>query len=154
MTALAPAEQAQQSIDVLRRHLAAINAWDFAAIRANLHPDISYELPFAPAPFPRVTQGLEAVMVFSESIPAFAESENLHDITIRAYADDPCELVAEYRSDMKLTNGRPYRNTYVVRATVKDGKLFRFCEYFDPIELVVAMGGTITIPETTDEVAE
>ena len=36
-----------------------MNMWDFAAMRHHLHPEISYELPFAPPPFPRVTQGLE-----------------------------------------------------------------------------------------------
>ncbi len=34
----------------------------------------------------------------------------------------------------------------MVRATVQDGKIVRFAEYFDPIKLVIAMGGTVSIP--------
>ncbi len=139
---------AQRNVALLRRHLDAINAWDFDAMREILHPDVSLELPFVVGDFPAVTQGLDAVMAFLQGVPDFAESENLHDITIHAFADDPNELVAEYRSDMKLTNGRPYRNTYVVRATVRDGKLILFREHFDPIPLLEALGGSVTLPES------
>jgi uncharacterized protein len=141
-------ELAQQNIAVLQRHLDAINAWDFATMREILHPDVSLELPFVIEPFPKVTTGFNAVMAFMESVPEFAEAENLHDFSIHAFADDPNELVAEYRSDMRLKNGREYRNTYVVRATVKDGKLIRFREHFDSIPLLIAIGGSVTMPET------
>jgi ketosteroid isomerase-like protein len=110
------------STEILRRYLSAINGWDFAAMRELLHEDISYELPFAPSAFPRVTQGFDAVMAFLESVPDFAEEENLFAIVIHRFADDDRELVAEYRSDMKLASGRPYSNRYVVRATIKDHK--------------------------------
>ena len=116
-------------------------------MREIFHPEISLELPFVMEPFPKETKGFDAVMAFMESVPDFAEAENLHDFSIHAFADDPNELVAEYRSDMKLTNGREYRNTYVVRATVKDGKLIRFREHFDSIPLLVAIGGSVTLPE-------
>ena len=139
---------AQQNIALLQRHLNAINAWDFDAMREILHPDISLELPFVVGDFPKVTKGFDAVMEFMQAVPAFAEAENLHDFSIHAFADDPNELVAEYRSDMTLTNGRPYRNTYVVRATVRDGKLIRFREHFDSIALLEALGGSVTLPES------
>jgi ketosteroid isomerase-like protein len=139
---------AQQNIALLLRHLHAINAWDFDTMRAILHPDIALELPFVVGDFPKVTQGFDAVMEFMQAVPAFAEAENLHDFSIHAFADDPNELVAEYRSDMTLTNGRPYRNTYVVRATVSGGKLIRFREHFDSIALLEALGGSVTLPET------
>jgi ketosteroid isomerase-like protein len=137
---------AQQNVALLRRHLDAINSWDFETMRQILHPDISLELPFVVEPFPKVTKGLDAVMAFMETVPEFAEAENLQDFSIHAFADDPNELVAEYRSDMTLKGGREYRNTYVVRATVKDGKLIRFREHFDAIPLLIAIGGSITMP--------
>jgi ketosteroid isomerase-like protein len=136
----------RSNIALLRRHLDAINSWDFATMRDILHPDISLELPFVIEPFPKVTQGIDEVMAFMESVPEFAEAENLHDFEIHAFADDPNELVAEYRSDMTLKSGREYRNSYVVRATVKDGKLIRFREHFDSIPLLIAIGGSVTLP--------
>ena len=137
---------AQHNIALLRRHLDAINSWDFATMREIFHPDISLELPFVIEPFPKVTKGFDEVMAFMESVPDFAEAENLQDFSIHAFADDPNELVAEYRSDMILKSGREYRNTYVVRATIKDGKLIRFREHFDSIPLLLAIGGSVTMP--------
>ena len=32
---------------------------------------------------------------------------------------------------------------YVSRFTVRDGKITRFAEHYDPIRLVVALGGTV-----------
>jgi uncharacterized protein len=140
------ARQQTDGVAILRRYLEAINGWDFATMRELLHADISYELPYAPDAFPRVTKGFDNVMAFLESVPDFAEEENLSDIVIHEFADDEREVVAEYRSSMKLTSGRPYANTYVVRATIRDGRIVRFVEYFDPVPLIVAIGGTVVLP--------
>jgi ketosteroid isomerase-like protein len=139
-------ERSTINVQLLERYLNAINSWDFAAMRNLLDPQISYELPWVPEPFPKMTQGLDNVMAFLESVPAFAAEENLHDFQIHAFAADPDELVAEYVSDMKLTNGREYKNSYVVRASIKDGKIVRFAEHMDTTKLIVAMGGSIIPP--------
>jgi uncharacterized protein len=142
-------ELAKQNAALLQRHFDAINGWDFESMREIFHPEISLELPFVVDPFPQHVQGFDNVMAFLESVPDFAEEENLYDITINAFAGDPNELIAEYRSDMKLKSGREYKNSYVVRATVKDGKLILFREYFDGIRLLLAIGGSVVPPEET-----
>jgi len=38
----------------------------------------------------------------------------------------------------------PYRNRYISRFTVRDGKITYLAEFFDPIRLVTAMGGGVT----------
>jgi ketosteroid isomerase-like protein len=143
-------ELARQNVELLQRHLDAINAWDFDAMREILHPDVVLELPFVVDPVPRSVHGFDNVMAFMESVPDFAEAENLHDFTINALASDPNELVAEYVSDMTLKNGREYKNSYVVRATAKDGKLVLFREYFDGIKLLEALGGHTVMPEVAE----
>src|SRR5258706_15577839 len=146
MTTAAPTELAKQKLALMRYHFDVINAWDFAAAREMFHPDITIELSWTIEPFPKIISGIENVMAFMESVPQFAEAENLHDISIHAFADDPNELYAEFKSDMKLVSGREYKNDYLARATVKDGKLIRFIEWPDPIRLLVAMGGSINLP--------
>jgi ketosteroid isomerase-like protein len=138
---------AKQNRKLVEEYLQAINSWDFDAMRRLLHADISYELPFAPGPFPKVTKGLDPTIEFIQSVVDFIEPENLHDISVEEYASDPNELVAEYKSDtrIKATN-LEYRNDYVVRFSIQDGKIIRFAEYFDPIKLVLAMGGTVSVP--------
>src|SRR5437879_4576392 len=138
---------AKQNAQLVEDYLEAINGWDFEAMRVLLHPEISYELPFAPQQFPGVTKGLDATIEFIRGATDFSEPENLHDITVEACATNPNGLLAEYKSAtrIKATN-REYRNNYVVRVTVRDGKVVRFAEYFDPIKLVIAMGGSVAIP--------
>jgi ketosteroid isomerase-like protein len=132
---------------LLSRYVDAINSWDFATIRLLLHDDISLQLPFAPDGFPRTTQGIEAVMTFLQAVPEFAAEENLYDVTIDTLAGDASELVAHFRSNMKLASGGEYRNRYVLCARIEDGRIIRFAEYFDPIPLVEALGGRIVLPD-------
>jgi ketosteroid isomerase-like protein len=39
-----------------------------------------------------------------------------------------------------------YRNRYICRFTVRDGRITRFQEYFDPVPLIVTFGGTVESP--------
>jgi len=86
------------------------------------------------------------ILAFTASVPDFALSENLHDFEVHAFADDPNELYMEFKSDMTLKSGREYKNDYLARMTVKDGKVFRFVEYPEPIRLLYSLGGSINPP--------
>jgi ketosteroid isomerase-like protein len=74
-------------------------------------------------------------------------SENLHDIDVDAFTRDPGNLVAFFKSDMKLkATGESYRNEYVGHFRVRDGKVTQFYEYLDSIPLLLAAGGSIVAP--------
>ncbi|AGP61328.1 hypothetical protein M271_49835 [Streptomyces rapamycinicus NRRL 5491] len=133
--------------EVLRRFIDAINTWDFDTIRDILDPGCVFEMPFAPGGFPRRIEGRAATVEFLSRMPDFIEPENLHDVTIHTFTDDPAELLAQYRSATRLrTTGAEYGNSYLVRARVRDRRLQRFAEFYDPVPLVVAMGGTVQVP--------
>lgn len=137
------------NMDIARRYLEAINAWDFAAMRAMLASDVVFEMPFAPAGFERRIDGLEKVMAFLVQVPGVVVdgSENLHDIVIDTLSTNPNEIVAEYKSNMKLIpTGLGYTNEYVTRFSIRDGKITRFAEYYDAGRLVLALGGKIDLP--------
>jgi ketosteroid isomerase-like protein len=112
------------NLAVVRRYIDAINAWDFDTER-------------------RIV-GRDNIIAFVETIPAMIDAENLHDVQLETYNSDPGEIVAEYKSDMVIKpHGVEYRNEYVSRFTVRDGQIARFAEYYDPIRLVVALGGSV-----------
>jgi ketosteroid isomerase-like protein len=138
---------APRNIALLRRYLEGLSTGDLGDLREILHPEISFELPFVAGDSPRVTKGFDDVVAYLRGLSGFVESMRLYDFRIHTFADDPNELVAEYRSDMTLRGGRPYENTYITRATVRDGKLVLFREHFDPIAFVEAMGGSVTLPQ-------
>jgi uncharacterized protein len=92
----------------------------------------------------RRIEGGTAFVDFVRRVPETFDEERLQAFRIETYASDPHELVAEYRSDMKvLATGERYRNTYVSRFSIRDGKIARFAEYCDPVPLLEALGGRV-----------
>jgi ketosteroid isomerase-like protein len=113
-------------------------------MRELLAEDAVFEMPFAPEGFERRFVGRENILAFVETVPALIDAENLHDVRLETYGSDPGEVVAEYKSDMVIkTTGLEYRNDYVSRFTVRGGRVTRFAEHYDPIRLVVALGGSV-----------
>jgi ketosteroid isomerase-like protein len=141
---MSDAQLREQNMAVVRRYIDAINRWDFDTKRELLAEDAIFEMPYAPAGFERRITGRDNIIAFVETVPEIIDAENLHDVRLETFHADPGEIVAEYRSDMviKPTNA-PYRNEYVSRFTVRDGQITRFAEYYDPIRLVVALGGSV-----------
>lgn len=129
---------------LVTRYIDAINNWDFETMRTALAADAVFEMPYAPDGFERKITGREDIVAFIETVPGFIDAENLHDLRIATYHSDPGEIVAEYKSDMVIKpTGAEYRNEYVARFTIRDGEITRFAEYYDPIRLVVALGGSV-----------
>jgi uncharacterized protein len=140
-----------RNLAIVRQYIDAINRWDFDAKRRLLAEDAVFEMPFAPDGFERRFVGRENILAFVETVPTLVDAENLHDVRLNTFHSDPGEVVAEYRSDMVLKpTGREYRNEYVSRFTVRNGQITHFAEYYDPIRLVVALGGTVNPLTTLD----
>jgi ketosteroid isomerase-like protein len=138
------AQLRERNMAIVRRYIDAINRWDFDAKRELLAEDAVFEMPYAPEGFERRIDGRDNILAFVETIPSIIDAENLHDVRLETYYSDPGEIIAEYRSDMVLKpTGAEYRNEYVSRFTVRDGRITRFAEHYDPIRLVVALGGSV-----------
>jgi ketosteroid isomerase-like protein len=126
------------------RFFGAINAWDFDLMEELLADDFVFEMPFPPPGMQARIEGSKTFVDFARSVPAVFDEERLQDFRIDTIFSDPNEIVAEYRSDMNVVaTGGKYQNTYVTRLTVRGGKITRFAEYFDPIPLLVALGGRV-----------
>jgi ketosteroid isomerase-like protein len=128
--------------DVVVAYLDAVGRLDLPAIEATFADDVELVLPYAPPGFPKVSHGrAEAMQVYPEGV---MEPMRFADYRIDALEGRPGEFVAEYTSDTTvLTTGRPYRNTYISRFSVRDGRITRLAEFFDPIVLVTALGGEV-----------
>jgi len=134
----------QQTVDIVTRYIDAINAWDFDTKRTMLHPDMVFEMPFAPPGFDNQIRGAENYLAFAKQAMDIVGDENLHDLRVETFASDPGGAVCFYKSDMMIqTTGLPYRNDYIGRFTVRDGKITRFAEYYDGVRLLVSLGGSV-----------
>ena len=131
--------------DVVVAYLDAVGRLDLPAIEATFADDVELVLPYAPPGFPKVSHGRsEAMRVYPEGV---MEPMRFADYRIDALEGRPGEYVAEYTSDTTvLPTGLPYRNTYISRFSVRDGRITRLAEFFDPIVLVTALGGEVATP--------
>ncbi|RBY83668.1 hypothetical protein DQ238_00870 [Geodermatophilus sp. TF02-6] len=130
---------------VVEVYLDAVGRLDLPAIEATFADDVELVLPYAPPGYPKVCRGrAEAMGVYPEGL---MEPMRFAGYRIDALEGRPGEFVAEYTSDTRvIPTDRPYRNTYISRFSVRDGRIVRLAEFFDPIELVVALGGEVRTP--------
>jgi len=138
----------ESNMQVVRDYVDAMNAWDFDALHTLTDENIVCELPFAPDGFPDRIDGRDDLLEFQRGVTSFLEAPNLSELQLETYHSDPGEILAEYRSDTVLKPlDASYRNRYVSRFTVRKAKITYVAEFFDPIRLVVAMGGSVEMPQ-------
>lgn len=131
---------------VIRNYLDAVGRLAVAEVPWLFHEDGRLVLPYAPDGIPPSIDGRAAISDYYGALPQMITALNFADYRIRA-TEEPGEYVAQYTSDATLrATGASYRNTYITTVSVRDGLISELAEYFDPIRLVTAMGGTVTPP--------
>lgn len=133
--------------EVVRRYLDAVGALDLDALADTFAADVVMDLPYAPPGFPPRVEGAEHVNAFFAALPEMITPLGFHDYELHVLADDPDSVLAHYASDARIKpTDRPYRNRYISRFRVQNGAITWFAEYFDPLVLVEALGGSVTMP--------
>jgi ketosteroid isomerase-like protein len=144
----------EKSFAIVRDYIDATNAWDFDTMSQLLDDDAVFEMPYAPPGLERQLRGRKTIVAFMKTIPAIIDAHNFHDVKLHAFHDDPGEILATYKSDIRFKpTMTPYKNDYITRWTVRDGRVTHFAEYYDPIRLVEALGGSVQ-PATTEDTAD
>lgn len=122
----------------VRRYLEIMNKLDIDALGDLFADDVVVRLPYAPDPVPKRTDGRANALALYSGFPQLITPPGFHDEVIDALATGG-EFVAEYRSDCTmLATGRPYRNDYIARFSVRDDRLTQVAEWFDPIVFLQA----------------
>lgn len=135
---------------VIEAYLDAVGSLRVADVAPLFHEDGRVLLPYAPLGIPQEVAGKSAIGDYYEALPQMIGALNFSDYRVRA-TETPGEYVAEYTSDATMrATGASYRNTYITKVTVTDGQITELTEFFDPIRLVEAMGGTVVPPETPE----
>lgn len=137
-------------LEVLRIYFETTSKLDIQGVLATFHDDIVVEAPFTPEILPLVPRrmdGKAAIAALYNALPGLVAPLNMSDINI-----EPLQKLGEYICTYKgnsrmLATGLPYRNRYISRISMKDGKIIYFYEYYDAIELLVAVGGSVTLPQ-------
>jgi uncharacterized protein len=114
-------------------------------VREDFSEDAVLALPYAPVGTPKETVGRDEVVRYIAQLRDYIPAGIFVDHDFDTLAGDPTLVVARYSATTNLlTTGRPYENTYVTLITVRDGKVTRYEEFFNPINWLVAQGGSMS----------
>lgn len=131
---------------IIRTYLDAVGRLAVAEVAPLFHVDGRLVIPYAPEGIPPVLEGRAAIEEFYTALPQMIGALNFADCSILA-TEEPGRYVAQYTSDATMSQtGASYRNNYITTITVRDGLISELAEYFDPIRLVTALGGSVTPP--------
>jgi hypothetical protein len=101
--------------------------------------DFVLELPFRADGGPRTMAGDDAKR-FMRVLPKLLARLTLTDVVVHGALADG-QIVAEYRSDGTTHAGQPYCNSYVGFFELREGRIARWREYFDPNIIARAFPG-------------
>ena len=120
----------EQAVEALRT--GNIKGW--MAIYA---PDAIHEFPFALEGAPRELVGRDAIAAYMNQIPARIRFGALSDVRVRETGD---ELIIEATGHHRRVKDDTATDlAYVWFITLRDGKVVRFTDYMNPIQLSAAV---------------
>ena len=112
-----------------------------------LADDARMEFPFAPPGGTTRLEGRDAVARYIESLGLILESMSAPQIH---RADEGGTIVLEFSGVGRLAEDGPsYTQTYISVITLRDGRIARYVDYWNPLALLRALGAQITMPEAT-----
>lgn len=109
-----------------------IELWDDEAV---------FEFPYAPAGFPAKIEGKSAIYDYIKDFP---EKINISHFTPPAVyqTPDPTIALAEFACEgTVIATDMPYNQTYISFIKIKDGKIVRYKDYWNPLTVIEAFGG-------------
>lgn len=126
-------------LSTVRCAIDAMGELDIAKVFELLADDFVLELPFRADGGKRLLEADDA-RAFMRAMPELFVEMPFHDVVVHGQIPSG-EVVAEYRSEGVTKAGRPYSNRYVAFFTVRDGRITRWREFFDPNVVATAFPG-------------
>ncbi|WP_028219438.1 nuclear transport factor 2 family protein [Paraburkholderia oxyphila] len=132
------AEGRRAGKDAVKTFLKAIASRDMAALSGAVADDVIYEMPFSETGstevgrFRRYVGREEVVSFWSGMSSSGIKSESPDDVEL-SITGDGSRIFIEQRGNMTMPDGKEYRNRYVFRFDIIDGKVSHVKEYLNPI---------------------
>lgn len=124
--------------DAILRFFKAVAAKDATALAQSITDDAVYEIPFSetgstePGGFRRYVGSVEVVDFWMATTANGPKSLGADEVDL-SITGDGSRVFIEQRGNMVLSDGRPYRNKYVFRFLIRDGRVSHVREYFNPV---------------------
>jgi uncharacterized protein len=110
-----------------------------------LADDFIFEFPFALPAWPAKIEGRAAVIAYFEGYGERFQLDRV-DGLVTHLSQHPGVVILEYESHgHAVPTGRPYNNHYLSIIYIEDRRIVRWRDYWSPVEVLTALGGTITM---------
>jgi ketosteroid isomerase-like protein len=143
--ALTAAQEAGDARAVVHRFVEVAQREDAAALAALMAEDVSIALPMSATGDPadaRRFEGREATMAYFQRNFDALERIAFSALEVSVVEGGAAAFV-EAAGDFVTADGRPYRNVYVFRVDVEDGRIADIVEYVNPVPFAVTFGGQL-----------
>jgi len=121
----------------------AVATKDTVALGQSLTDDAVYEIPFSesgstePGQFRRYVGAAAIIEFWTTTTANGPKSLGPEDVELSINADGS-RVFIEQRGNMVLSDGRSYRNRYVFRFAIRNGRICHVREYFNPVTAAYA----------------
>lgn len=123
--------------DAVLTFFKALASRDRAALAGIITHDVVHEIPFSESGSTesgrfRKFEGRDTIVDFWMTIVPGIKVGKPEDVELSVNGDGS-RIFIEQRGDMTMPDGKRYRNRYVFRFDIRDGKVCHSKEYFNPI---------------------
>ena len=122
--------------EVVGASLLLAGAGDFDGYVDLMHDEIVFEFPFAPPGRPKRVEGKADLRDYLGRYPGRVEFVRLLEMIVHQTVD-PEVVVLEMSIEGRLKEtGEPYEMAYISVVTVRDGRILRYRDYWNPLTAV------------------
>lgn len=101
--------------------------------------DVVFEFPYAPEGLPRRLDGMAALV---DHLTRLESMLKLSECTLHAVHPSDDTVIVEFSCDGSgIATGLPYYQDYISVVTLRDGRISRYRDYWNPLVALSALGG-------------
>jgi uncharacterized protein len=108
--------------------------------------DAVMEFPFAPPNRPQKLTGKREVVPYFAELKKLIRLDEVHLVATYKTTDPNVVILQAEGKGQAIPTGRPFEPKYIVVLTFRDGLIVRWQDYWNPFAVLVALGGTISLP--------
>ncbi|WP_169086211.1 nuclear transport factor 2 family protein [Paenibacillus sp. PL91] len=109
---------------------------DYDAMLELFDEDVIFEFPYAPKPLPKRLEGKAALQQHLEMLEKMLEITSITTPIVHVSADSPMFFAQFEGNGTILADGKPYEQQYISVVELKDGKIMRYQDYWNPLALM------------------
>lgn len=103
--------------------------------------DAVNEFPFAPPNYPTVLHGKPAIREYMKDFPNTIDVISVPLLRIHQTVDPNVIVMESQIEGRTVATGGPYNMRYICVVEFRDGKIARYVDYWNPLEVAPALGG-------------